>query len=79
MSALFRTQLRACRSFLLTPGSRPKRFGPALAAGVVPMVELPRAVFVGDLMANAYERVAGRSSAAVTLPPILVRESIVND
>jgi hypothetical protein len=29
MSALLRNRLRACRSFLLTPGSRPERFAGA--------------------------------------------------
>ena len=33
MSAPLRTRLRACRSFLVTPGSRPENFPAACAAG----------------------------------------------
>jgi (S)-citramalyl-CoA lyase len=33
MSTLLHNQLRACRSFLLTPGSRPEGFPAARAAG----------------------------------------------
>jgi malate dehydrogenase (oxaloacetate-decarboxylating) len=72
VSHLQRTRLRACRRFLLNPGSRPERFGAARAGDLITVKQRLIPVLEAVALSGAFTEPIVREMARKTDRPVIL-------